>query len=149
MQPTLQQTAPPRTTPKTTTVLFWIFTALFCLQMSFTAYAELRLPQVAEAFNRSAVEIADRINALRLEVPKYVIAVEAGATGGLPAPVQTIMFLTRSYTKKQQEQTNIRYLTRQSATDPEGVAFCQQVAAPLTQGEVFCLQVNRESPPVF
>ena len=50
MQPTLQQTAPPRTIPKTTTVLFWIFTALFCLQMSFTAYAELRLPQVAEAF---------------------------------------------------------------------------------------------------
>ena len=29
---------------------FWIVTALFCLQMSFTAYAELRLPQVAEAF---------------------------------------------------------------------------------------------------
>jgi hypothetical protein len=29
---------------------FWISTALFCLQMSFTAYAELRLPQVAEAF---------------------------------------------------------------------------------------------------
>ena len=29
---------------------YWIFTALFCLQMSFTAYAQLRLPQVAEAF---------------------------------------------------------------------------------------------------
>jgi DoxX-like protein len=29
---------------------FWIATALFCLQMTFTAYAELRLPQVAEAF---------------------------------------------------------------------------------------------------
>jgi hypothetical protein len=29
---------------------FWVTTALFCLQMSFTAYAELRLPQVAEAF---------------------------------------------------------------------------------------------------
>lgn len=29
---------------------FWIATALFCLQMSFTAYAELRLPQVADAF---------------------------------------------------------------------------------------------------
>ena len=50
MQPTLQETAPARTTPKTTTVLFWIFTALFCLQMSFTAYAQLRLPQVAEEF---------------------------------------------------------------------------------------------------
>ncbi len=30
---------------------YWIVTALFSLQMSFTAYAELRLPQVTEAFN--------------------------------------------------------------------------------------------------
>jgi hypothetical protein len=29
---------------------FWIATALFCLQISFTAYAQLSLPQVAEAF---------------------------------------------------------------------------------------------------
>ncbi len=29
---------------------FWIATVLFCLQMSFTAYAQLRLPQVADAF---------------------------------------------------------------------------------------------------
>src|SRR3954447_22894638 len=29
---------------------FWIATAVFCLQMAFTAYAELRLPQVADAF---------------------------------------------------------------------------------------------------
>jgi hypothetical protein len=29
---------------------FWIATGLFCLQMGFTAFAELRLPQVAAAF---------------------------------------------------------------------------------------------------
>jgi hypothetical protein len=29
---------------------FWTVTALFCLQMAFTAYAQLRLPQVADAF---------------------------------------------------------------------------------------------------
>jgi hypothetical protein len=29
---------------------FWIATALFCLQMGFTAYAQLSLPQVASAF---------------------------------------------------------------------------------------------------
>src|SRR4030095_534327 len=29
---------------------FWMVTALFCLQIGFTAYAQLRLPQVAEAF---------------------------------------------------------------------------------------------------
>ena len=32
-------------------ICFWIVTALFCLQMGFTAYAQLRLPQVAEMFN--------------------------------------------------------------------------------------------------
>jgi hypothetical protein len=29
---------------------YWIVTSLFALQMGFTAYAQLRLPQVAEAF---------------------------------------------------------------------------------------------------
>ena len=38
----------PRT--KGIVVAFWIVTAIFCLQMGFTAYAELRLPQVADAF---------------------------------------------------------------------------------------------------
>lgn len=31
-------------------IAFWIVTALLCLQIGFTAYAQLRLPQVAEAF---------------------------------------------------------------------------------------------------
>ena len=29
---------------------FWIVTAIFCLQIGFTGYAELQLPQVAAAF---------------------------------------------------------------------------------------------------
>jgi hypothetical protein len=37
-------------TVKAKTIAYWIVTGLFCLQMSFTAYAQLRLPQVAEAF---------------------------------------------------------------------------------------------------
>ena len=39
-----------KTTPKANTIGYWIVTALFCLQMSFTVYAQLRLPEVAEAF---------------------------------------------------------------------------------------------------
>jgi hypothetical protein len=31
-------------------VAFWVTTVLFCLQIGFTAYAQLRLPQVAEMF---------------------------------------------------------------------------------------------------
>ena len=38
------------TAPKARTIAYWIVTTLFCLQMGFTAYAQLRLPQVAEAF---------------------------------------------------------------------------------------------------
>lgn len=40
-----------RVFPKSTTVLFWIFTALFCVEMCFTAYYEI-LPQGAQAFAR-------------------------------------------------------------------------------------------------
>ena len=35
---------------KSTVLGFWIATALFCLQIGFTAFAQLRLPQVAAAF---------------------------------------------------------------------------------------------------
>src|SRR5262249_53260581 len=53
METTLQNPAlvAVRTTNKAKTIVYWIVTALFCLQISFTAYAQLRLPQVAEAFN--------------------------------------------------------------------------------------------------
>jgi DoxX-like family len=36
---------------KTISIGFWIATGLFCLQMGFTAYAQLKLPQVAQAFS--------------------------------------------------------------------------------------------------
>jgi hypothetical protein len=52
MESTLQRPAlaAAKTTAKAKTIIYWIVTALFCLQMSFTAYAQLHLPQVAEAF---------------------------------------------------------------------------------------------------
>jgi hypothetical protein len=45
---TLPNPAPSRR--KSTAVIYWISTLLFCLQIGFTAYAQLRLPQVAAAF---------------------------------------------------------------------------------------------------
>jgi hypothetical protein len=52
MESTLQKPAlvGAEATRKAKTIVYWIVTALFCLQMTFTAYAELRLPQVAAAF---------------------------------------------------------------------------------------------------
>ena len=40
----------PKVTPRATMIFYWVVTGLFCLQMGFTAYAQLTLPQVAEAF---------------------------------------------------------------------------------------------------
>jgi len=38
------------TRSKSAAIGFWIATVLFCLQIGFTAFAQLRLPQVAAAF---------------------------------------------------------------------------------------------------
>ena len=54
METTMQRPAfaAARISPKSIAILFWIVTALFCLQMGFTAYAQMRLPQVAVEFAR-------------------------------------------------------------------------------------------------
>jgi hypothetical protein len=55
IQTTLQKPAlvAGKTTLKAMTIVYCIVTALFCLEMSFTAYYELlRLPQATEAFTR-------------------------------------------------------------------------------------------------
>ena len=54
MESTLQKTAlfTGFTTLKTKTVVYWTVTALFCLQMSFTAYNELANSQVVQVFTR-------------------------------------------------------------------------------------------------
>jgi hypothetical protein len=52
MESTLQMPAfaTGRTNLKAKSIVYWMVTGLFCLQMSFTAYAQLSLPQVAQQF---------------------------------------------------------------------------------------------------
>jgi len=52
MESTLPSTAlvAARSSPRVTAIAYWLVTALLCLQLGFTAYAQLRLPQVAQAF---------------------------------------------------------------------------------------------------
>jgi hypothetical protein len=44
-----------RTTTKGRVIAYWLVTGLFCLQMGFTAYAQLRLPQVAAMFHHLGI----------------------------------------------------------------------------------------------
>lgn len=50
MESTLRKPALSSATSKSITIAYWIVTGLFCLQMGFTAYAQLNLPEVAQAF---------------------------------------------------------------------------------------------------
>ena len=126
----------------------WVLAAVLCYE-PYHSYFDVwaRNPKVAEAFNIAGADIASRINALPKTAPKYVVAVAPGLPIGMPAPAQTIMFLTASYTRRQQEETNIHYIIRKQG-DPDGLEFCRQAAASL-QGNVFCLQVNSVGLPSF
>ena len=58
---------------------YWIATSLFALQMGFTAYAQLRLPQVAEAFTRLGFPAYFRIELSWLKLAGILVLL-------LPAP---------------------------------------------------------------
>ncbi len=68
-------------------------------------------PNVSGAFAENYVKLGHTINALPKELPKYII-VRAGGTlvNGIPMPTQTVMFLTDSYDRAQQEEKNIHYI---------------------------------------
>jgi hypothetical protein len=58
---------------------YWIATSLFALQMGFTAYAQLRLPQVAEAFTHLGFPAYFRVELSWLKVAGILVLL-------LPAP---------------------------------------------------------------
>jgi hypothetical protein len=51
MESTMRNLSPARSASKITTIAYWVVTALFCLEMLFTAYYET-LPQGIQAFAR-------------------------------------------------------------------------------------------------
>jgi hypothetical protein len=60
---------------------YWIATSLFTLQMGFTAYAQLRLPQVAEAFAHLGFPDYFRVELSWLKVAGLLVIL-------LPAPAR-------------------------------------------------------------
>jgi len=79
-------------------------------------------PNVPPAFDQRAVDMAEEINRMARETPKYVVTLQE------PLVAAPVMFLTRSYTARQQRETNIHYVESDS---------CQ--AAVPSPAKVFCL----------
>lgn len=105
-------------------------------------------PNVPATFDAASVEIVNKIKELPQTAPKYVVPVTPGAAPGVPPPAQTVMFLTQSYTEKQRRETNIHYILHKATDKEDGIDFCRKVALQYREN-VFCLEVNRKTPPKF
>lgn len=81
-------------------------------------------PNVQGAFAADYVRIGRELNALPLELPKYVI-VEAGGADvrGIPMPSQTVMFITDTFTPDKQKAKNIFYVLLDQAGDIPAGAY--------------------------
>lgn len=68
-------------------------------------------PESYDAFAGRYTEIANYLNSLPKEPPKYVIVNAAGVqVRGIPMPAQTVMFLTDTFLPEKQKEKNIFYL---------------------------------------
>ncbi len=69
-------------------------------------------PNTAAHFNENYVKIGEELNAMPLNIKKYVL-VNAGGIDvhGVAMPAQTVMFITDTYTPEKQKAKNIYYLT--------------------------------------
>jgi 4-amino-4-deoxy-L-arabinose transferase-like glycosyltransferase len=115
--------------------------ALALCWQPYHTYFDLWLPnaKVASAFDAGLIGIAEQINALPAGPPK-VIAVETGGdlANGTPLSVAPVVYLTRSYTKKQQDAANIHYAV--PAPGEPAAGFCEKVGAALPQAAVACVK---------
>lgn len=79
--------------------------------------------EVKDAFSTDLVELGEKINQLPIETPKYVIVNLPGGlvdtlnpfdpqekVRGIPMPTQTVMFVTKSYSPRKQEEKKIFYI---------------------------------------
>lgn len=67
--------------------------------------------EVEDAFLKDFVDLGNEINRLPKNLEKYIIVNAKGVlVDGVPMPAQTVMFITKSYTKKLQREKKIFYL---------------------------------------
>lgn len=101
-------------------------------------------PNVPPNFCASLVQLAGQFNGNPREVPRYVAVTSTGpSANGIPVLFQPFAYLTKSYTKKEQGETNIHYLTPETYHPPAaGKNFCEQVKASMPGADVTCVSLR-------
>jgi 4-amino-4-deoxy-L-arabinose transferase-like glycosyltransferase len=90
-------------------IVFVLFVSVYGYVNYFIVWAQN--PNVPGAFNADYVTIGHEINALPSATPKYVVVTAGGVPErGIPTPAETTMFITHSFTDRDQSSTNIHYL---------------------------------------
>ena len=87
-------------------------------------------PEVTKWSNVALAGIADQLNAMPVEQPKYVAVniLRAQLLNAVPVQAMTIMFLTRTYTPPDQKRLNIHYVSPMNFPTLPGRDFCQSVS---------------------
>lgn len=89
---------------------------IFLISLAFLEYSRYFVtwakdPATPGAFSARNVEVANQLNQIPVDRPKYVIINASGTlVNGLPMPAQTIMYLTDTGTSEKQKNKNYHYL---------------------------------------
>ena len=105
---------------RTIGIIFIVLVAVAGYVKYFIVWAQN--PNVSGAFNENYVLIGREINALPVEIPKYVVVDAGGVLArGVPVPAETTMFITDFFTTQGQQEHNIHYLLpNQTNSVPSG-----------------------------
>jgi hypothetical protein len=133
----------PRRLPGAVTAAILLWTGWNGYHTYFDLWA--RDAHVARAFQADLVDIAEEMKSLPATTPKYLAwAADGEIENGVPADVQPIAFLTRSYTLRQRQETNFHYLSPRDFATPgggrlTGKALCEAFVKQPLAGRLICL----------
>lgn len=98
-------------------LVFGIIGACVLVAQAYSVYfiAWAHQPEVQDAFSARYVTIGKQLNEINSGIKKYVVVNTGGVdVRGIPMPAQTVMFITDTFRKEEQDQKNIHYVLSQS-----------------------------------
>jgi 4-amino-4-deoxy-L-arabinose transferase-like glycosyltransferase len=105
-------------------------------------------PDTPGHYSMPLVRLAEEYNRLPASMPRYIAVTATGpSANGIPVLLMPFTYLTRSYTEKEQQATNIRYITPQNLIVPPGTdvktrSFCQVAQAAVAGAPFTCLNLR-------
>jgi 4-amino-4-deoxy-L-arabinose transferase-like glycosyltransferase len=116
-----------------------VFLIVCCYEPYYIYFQKWALQPVVASMTVDLLNLSNSINSLPKQEPKYIVATADALTeNGIPSYLLPVAFLTRSYTRTEQHDTNIHYLSNTSSP-PDSA--CEQSKAAIASKNVFCVYV--------